>query len=455
MATPSNWQKYLNLLLKKRIPEKQQRWYVKRVEDFLKRHPGRHLQDFTAADVEAYLRLHSSDATLSVWQYRQIVDALQLLFVDFASTPLAQSFDWAYWKEAFVDSRPDKQSPLKDVHPDKLVADYASVTFPGGSGADDVLKAMARAIRSRHYSIRTEKSYIDWAARFLRSLKDKPVEAVVRTDVEEFLSALVLERNVAASTQNLALNAISFLLTQVLGREKEEFSFKHSKRPRRLPVVLSIDEVSALLSAMSGKYQLMAGLMYGTGMRIMDCMRLRVQDVDFDYQQIIIRDGKGGKDRVVPLPKRYIAPLAQQIEVVTALHEKDLAMGAGRVFLPHALDKKYANAATELIWQYLFPASKLSVDPRTGLSRRHHLHETTLQRAIRQAALKAKIRKKVSSHTLRHSFATHLLAAGQDIRTVQELLGHSDINTTMIYTHILNKPGVTVQSPVDTLQIED
>ena len=313
-----------------------------------------------------------------------------------------------------------------------MVADRAAIKFPEGSDADDVLKAMARMIRSRHYSIRTEQSYLDWVSRFLKSLGDKPVLSVNRHDVEKFLTDLAVDRNVAASTQNSALSSITFLLTQVMERPREEFEFSHSKRPRRLPVVMSSAEIQRLLSSMTGKYQLMAGLMYGTGMRIMECMRLRVKDVDFDYQQIIVRDGKGAKDRIVPLPELFVQRLREQVDEVSILHQKDLALGAGRVYLPDALDRKYSNAAKELIWQYLFPASKLSVDPRTGLTRRHHLHGTALQKAIREAAVNAPIPKKISSHTLRHSFATHLLEAGQDIRTVQELLGHSDVNTTMI-----------------------
>ena len=454
MATPSNWQKYLDLLNRKRIPEQQQRWYVKRVEDFLKQHPGKRKREFFPADIEKYFQLQSRDSSLTAWQYRQMVDALQLLFVDLTATSLSKTVDWGYWKEAFIEYNPAKSHLSKEISPEVVAADYSAVKFPDGSDYDGVLKAMARLIRSRHYSIRTEQSYLDWVSRFLHSTGGKSVFSINRSDVENFLSDLAVNRNVAVKTQNSALSAIVFLLTQVLERPKEEFDFRHAKKPRKLPTVLSVPEMQLLLSSLSGKYQLMAGLMYGTGLRIMECMRLRVKDVDFDYQQIVVRDGKGAKDRVVPLPTMFEQLLKDQIDEVAVLHEKDLKKGAGRVYLPGALDRKYCNAATELIWQYVFPAGKLSVDPRTGLTRRHHAHESSLQKAIRSAAVTAKIPKKVSSHTLRHSFATYLLQTGHDIRTVQELLGHADVNTTMIYTHVLNKPGVTVQSPVDDLKLD-
>jgi integron integrase len=255
---------------------------------------------------------------------------------------------------------------------------------------------------------------------------------------------------VAASTQNQALNALVFFFREVLRRDQFELGeLIYSKRPKRLPVVLTRDEARALLAELDGNSWLVASLLYGCGLRLTECIQLRVQDLDFGYKLIMVRDGKGGKDRRVPMPERCIEPLQKQLEVAMQQHQADLALGFGEVFLPHALARKYPSAAREWRWQYLFPASRLSVDPRTGQTRRHHLHETGVQRMIKLATQRAGITKKVTVHTLRHSFATHLLEAGYDIRTVQELLGHKDVSTTMIYTHVLNTPGVAVRSPMD------
>jgi integron integrase len=268
-----------------------------------------------------------------------------------------------------------------------------------------------------------------------------------------FLEYLALRRKVAASTQNLALNALVFLFNQVLKKPLGDMGeFARAKRPRRLPVVLTRQEVESVLNCLNGIYQLMAGLLYGSGLRLMECLRLRVQDVDFGYRQIVVRNAKGGKDRIVPLPQRFSDPLKAHLEQRKTLHQDDLAKGFGEVYLPDALSRKYPNAIREWGWQYVFPSAKLSVDPRSGQTRRHHAHESGLQKAIKKAARQADISKRVSCHCLRHSFATHLLEAGYDIRTVQELLGHADVATTMIYTHVLNTPGVSVRSPADLLQ---
>lgn len=246
------------------------------------------------------------------------------------------------------------------------------------------------------------------------------------------------------------MNALVYFFKHVVKRPLGEFAHIRSSRPPKLPVVLTIDQLGALLGAMSGTYLLMAKIMYGSGLRLIECTRLRVKDIDFDYRIIQVVDGKGGKHRRVPLPEQCIDALRQQIDNVAALHSQDLAIGFGSVFMPDALARKYPSAARELLWQYLFPSSRLAVEPRSGITRRHHIHESGLQKAIKRAALMTGINKPISSHTLRHCFATHLLEAGYDIRTVQELLGHSDVSTTMIYTHVMNRPGmVPVASPLD------
>lgn len=269
-------------------------------------------------------------------------------------------------------------------------------------------------------------------------------------EVEGFLSSLATHGNVAAGTQNQALSALLFLYREVLSIDLPWMeSVVRAKRPQRVPVVLSRDEVNRLLTLMSGRFGLMASLLYGSGMRLMECVRLRVKDVDFELGQICVRDGKGGKDRHVPLPLRLREPLRAQLERVRLIHQQDLAAGLGAVWLPHALARKYPSAAREAGWQYVFPSDQLSRDPLGGERRRHHLDEGGLQRAVRHARQKAGIVKPATCHTLRHSFATHLLEAGHDIRTIQELLGHKDVATTQIYTHVLNRGGHGVLSPLD------
>jgi len=270
------------------------------------------------------------------------------------------------------------------------------------------------------------------------------------TEIEEFLTHLAVDKNVAASTQNQALSAILFLYQEVLHKDLERpLDAVRAKQPKRLPTVLTKEEVQRVLAAMSGNYQLIARLLYGSGLRLVECLRLRVKDVDFAQHQIIVRDGKGRKDRVTVLPDSLIEPLQKHLRRVEMLHQNDLDDGYGAVYLPDALEQKYPNANCEWIWQYVFPSKSPSKDPRSGVTRRHHLHESAVQRAVRKAAKLAGINKPVSPHTFRHSFATHLLENGYDIRTVQELLGHKDVKTTMVYTHVLNRGGLAVRSPLD------
>lgn len=304
--------------------------------------------------------------------------------------------------------------------------------------------------RTKHYSIRTERAYVGWARRFILANGRRHPRDLGLAEIEAFLSSLAVRDDVAASTQNQALSALLFLYKEVLGLELPWVgAVTRAKRPKRLPVVLTHVEVRALLALLDGQVHLMASLLYGAGMRLMEAVRLRVKDVDFGRREIIVRNGKGGKDRRVPLPRKLEAGLQAQVERVRVLHARDLADGFGEVWLPHALSRKYPTAAREPGWQYLFPASRLSDDPRSGTRRRHHLDEAVLQRAVKSARVAARIDKPASCHTLRHSFATHLLESGHDIRTVQELLGHKDVATTQVYTHVLGRGAGGVLSPLD------
>jgi len=312
-----------------------------------------------------------------------------------------------------------------------------------------LLDEMRDAIRLKHYSYRTEETYLDWARRFILFHNKRHPGEMSAPEIQAFLIYLVTQRNVSASTQNQALSAILFLYREVLHKEIEPILLSSAKRPGRLPTVLARDEVLRIINLLNGTHKLMAQLLYGSGLRLMDCLRLRIQDIDFNYKTITVRDGKGEKDRLTPMPATILPDLGRQVERVRLLHEEDLAGGFGEVFLPDALERKYPHAARELIWQYLFPAPRRSIDPRSGKERRHHLDATGLQRSVKEAARKAGIQKRVSCHTFRHSFANHLLQAVYDIRTVQELLGHKDLRTTMIYTHVLQRGGMAVKSPLD------
>jgi len=306
--------------------------------------------------------------------------------------------------------------------------------------------------RSRHYSIRTEEAYLKWIREFIVFHCKRHPSMMGATEISQFLSHLARERNVAASTQNQALSALLFLYRQVLNETIEWVeNVERAKKAQRLPVVFRREEVHAVLSHLRGEMWLMSSLLYGSGLRLMECLRLRVKDVDFPRLQITVREGKGNKDRVTMLPKPLDEPLQRHLVRVKTLHEADLREGFGRVYLPFALARKYPNAEKAWGWQYVFPASKRSVDPRTGETRRHHMAETALQKAVKEAIRRAGIHKPGSCHTLRHSFATHLLEDGYDIRTIQELLGHADVQTTMIYTHVLNKGGKGVKSPLERL----
>ena len=318
-----------------------------------------------------------------------------------------------------------------------------------------LLDAVRSACRLRHYSVRTEAAYTSWVKRFALFHRDEAgrprhPEAMGEPEVAAFLGHLAEDRRVAASTQNQALAALLFLYDAVLDRPLEAVGpFPRAKRPKRLPVVLTRAEVEAVLAGMDGVYRLVAQLLYGSGLRLLEGLRLRVKDVGLAEGQITVRGGKGDRDRVTVLPSAVEGALAAQLDVARAVHAADLAAGYGAVYLPTALARKYPGAATETAWQYVFPAASLSVDPRSGATRRHHLTESPVQRAVRRAGRRAGVEKPVSPHAFRHSFATHMLERGADIRTVQELLGHRDVRTTEVYTHVLNRGVRGVVSPLD------
>jgi integron integrase len=315
-----------------------------------------------------------------------------------------------------------------------------------------LLEQVREIIRLKHYSIRTEQTYLHWIKRYILFHAKRHPREMGAPELTAFLSHLAIKGNVAAATQNLALNAVLFLYREVLKIELPWLTdVQRAKKPERLPVVFTRDEVKRLLAQLDGTRWLIIALIYGGGLRLLECARLRVKDVDFHYSQLIIRDGKGQKDRVTTLPDLLREPLRQHMTRVKERHLQDIAEGYGRVYLPNALDRKYPQADREWGWQYVFPAANRSVDPRSKVERRHHVSESAIQKAVKNAIRKASIIKPGSVHTLRHSFATHMLESGADIRTVQELLGHKDVSTTMIYTHVLQKGGKGATSPLDRL----
>jgi integron integrase len=313
-----------------------------------------------------------------------------------------------------------------------------------------LLEEVRRVARVRHLSIRTEQAYAQWIRRFIVFHHKRHPRDMGEAEIRQFISHLAVDGNITASTQTVALSALLFLYRDVLKQKLPYVSdIERARKPKRLPTVFTREETKRIFAHLEATHWLVAGLLYGSGLRLMECLRLRVKDIDFSYGQVTVHDGKGEKDRITMLPTKLKQPLMRHLQKVKVLHEQDTAAGYGEVFLPYALARKYPNAARQWGWQYLFPAANRSVDPRSGKERRHHLSESTIQKAVRSAISKSRIAKHGSCHTLRHSFATHLLEEGYDIRTVQELLGHKDVKTTMIYTHVLNRGGRGVQSPMD------
>ena len=403
-------------------PADKHKWYIVWARKFAQRMEGRTLREVTRKDVEDFLAMLSTSPGIASWQADQAADSLSIL--------IGSVFGQGWARTVRAPSPP----PPPDI------------PIPAG---DDPVDRLRYVIRCRNYSARTEKSYAFWVSRFLSFCRECGVDP--ETDaVRAFLERLVISENMSASTQSQALNALAFHFKNVLGESLGELGdFRKSKRPKKLPVVLSREEVRRLLDALDEPHRLPAVLLYGSGLRLLEALQLRVKDIDFNRRQIQVHDGKGRKDRVTVLPDRWRDRLSAHLVRVRKTYEGDLAAGyAGATFGP-GLERKYPNAPREWAWQYAFPATRLCIEPLTGKTRRHHLHETSLQRAVKATALRIGVAKPVGCHTLRHCFATHLLESGADIRTVQELLGHSDVQTTMIYTHVLNRPGLVVRSPED------
>ena len=444
------WQRYQEILQLFRIPEKARPWYRKHVEAFIKDSPDKRLLEHTAETMEKWLEAQSNITQLEDWQFRQRVDALRLIYAHLLKQDWAKSFDWQRWSAGSRHLEADHPTVARTYQMiDKSVIDAKNAL---ARAHPEFYRKFLVAIRMPDYSPNTEKSYLNWVNRYIRFHRGKLPCECAEAEVASFLEHLALQRKVAGATQGQALNALVFFYAKVLEKPLGQIGpFRRPKKPRRLPTVLSPAEVQAIFTNLRGMNNLMIRLMYGTGLRVMECVRLRILDLDFEYRQITVHAGKGKKDRSVPMPLSLVELLKKQIAWVVQQHSMDLANGFGSVFMPEALARKYPNAEKELRWQYLFPATRIAQDPRTGALRRHHIHQTVIQRNIKQAADKAGIRKRVTSHTLRHSFATHLLETGSDIRTVQDLLGHADVSTTMIYTHVAGIGGHGVKSPLDRI----
>ncbi len=406
---------YLQALAQTRIPLEKRQWYVRWAEQFAVFLGQKPLDAADRDDAEAFIASLGRRPRTEAWQFHQATDAVRILLTSVLGKP------WLTTKSG---------SPV--------------------ANGRDVLSLLENTCRARQYSPKTERAYAHWTRRFLEFCRSRAIDPPDTDDCRAFLEHLVLVGRVSASTQAQALNALSFYFNQVTGAGLGDLGdFVKSRRARRLPVVLTRQEVNHLLDAMDDRYRLMAGLLYGGGLRLMEVVRLRVKDLDLERRQVLVRDGKGRKDRLTVLPERYRKSLADHLGCVRAVYARDLERGfAGATFWP-TLARKYPNAPREWPWQYVFPASRLCVDPESGKTLRHHMDESGLQRAVKDATRRAGLPKPANCHTLRHSFATHLLESGADIRTVQELLGHADVSTTMIYTHVLNRPGLAVGSPAD------
>lgn len=459
-------QGYFETLAEAGIPDKQRPFHAQWVRQFFNRMLGnRRRRDLGLADIRRFIDLLKADRSLARWQVEQAGEALTIYYEQFRGIPLTKNVQAASKTQDAKQGRETRadSEPLSGDHPGipapRMAKPLVDIPPPRRSRSKDTtvdwdaLKTEAvKTLRVRHYAYRTEKTYLHWIRKFVQYHHSRKPSSMGASEIHQYLSHLAVNEDVAASTQNQALNAIVFLYRHVVKKEAGDFSdFPRARVRKRLPVVLSRNEVQELLRHMDGVEELVARLMYGSGMRISEAVRLRVKDIAFDRNEITVRAGKGDKDRRVPLPASMKPELLQQLDGRRALFEADRDMKMHEVELPNALARKYPNAKYEWKWQYVFPADDYSTDPYSGARRRHHLDPQRVQRAVHTAANAADITARVTPHALRHSFATHLLEAGRDIRTVQELLGHTDVKTTQIYTHVLNKGPLGVVSPLDTL----
>ncbi len=460
MGTDPAWLR--RLWAAQRVPlsaEKLHWWsiHVQRFLKFMRRHPQ---EGPVEVMVEHFLSdLDVQDPPIGAWQRDQVQQALSV-FVRGIQNWHLETDEHGWLRPAFrlktrgpgVEAQVSenlRDGSVGSVGSDRSVASGRS-PVGGGDVLEPWLPRFEACMRLRRYSLRTEEAYRDWIRRFVSFHEGAAPESLSEEEVKEFLEYLAVARNVSASTQNQALSALLFLYGTVLERPLGELKeVVRARRPQRLPVVLSRGEVQRVMDVMEGTLGLIARALYGTGLRLMEGLRLRVKDLDFDRGQIVVREGKGDKDRVVMLPTALRDPLRTHLARVRVLWESDRANGLPGVWMPDALDRKYPEAGKEWGWMWVFPAKRLAVDPRTGIQRRHHAHETAVQRAVKSAARVAGIEKPVACHTLRHSFATHLLERGTDLRSVQELLGHNSVETTQIYTHVMRRPGIGVVSPLD------
>jgi integron integrase len=449
------WPKgYFEVLEELCVPSKYQAFYAQWVRLFFTRMlGGKRRRDLGAAEIRQFLAMLESEGRAADWQVEQARDALLIYYEQFRGIAIDLN-------EGVDEERPsleraaDGAVPLpREVEPVKHIPRPVQPVDEGDRVDWEALQcAVHEALRVKHYAYRTENTYMHWIRRFVRYHGGRKPSSMGAEEIHQYLSYLAVERDVAPSTQNQALNAIVFLYRDVLKREPGDFhDFQRARVRRRLPVVLSRSEVDAVLRRMEGREELIARLLYGTGMRIHEALRLRIKDIAMERNEITVRFGKGGKDRRVPLPQVLKSRLLAHIEERRRLFESDREKGMHEVAMPAALARKYPNARYEWSWQYVFPADNYSTDPRTGAVRRHHFDPQRVQRAMKKAVRGAGLTQHITPHTLRHSFATHVLESGKDIRTVQQLLGHSDVKTTEIYTHVLNRGPLGVVSPLDTL----